>query len=205
MPDHLLHINKIGPESGARVTAVWHGACGWTRSGAALRRPGQPAHGAVSIRPTTAAVVVVAGIVFGRAVGLGWLFRSRWGLVAPRRKVRRRITGETRPAAAVEPLESTGWVAQHDRLVAHERVPHILLSPPGALVQHPHSFDRDAPTLARVHRVGRLGRHPAPQTVQPEELGHPTALRTHDNLVTVMAANAWRRSAAVGVTPSGSG
>jgi hypothetical protein len=137
--------------------------------------------------PTTAVLVMGAGIVGGLTGGVGWLFRTRWGLDAPSRELRRRISAETRTAAAVEPLESAGWVALHDRLVAHERVPHILLGPPGALVLHPYSFGRLAPTLARVHRVVRLGRRPAPRPVLPDELGDPTALRTRDNLVTVMA------------------
>jgi hypothetical protein len=137
--------------------------------------------------PTTAALVMGAGIVGGLTGGVGWLFRTRWGLDAPSRELRRRISAETRTAAAVEPLESAGWVALHDRLVAHERVPHILLGPPGALVLHPHSFGRLASTLARLRRVARLGRRPAPRPVLPDELGDPTALRTRDNLVTVTA------------------
>ena len=137
--------------------------------------------------PTTAALVMGAGIVGGLAGSVGWLFRTRLGVDAPGRELRRRISAETRTAAAVEPLESAGWVALHDRLVAHERVPHILLGPPGALVLHPHSFGRLAPTRARLHRVARLGRRAAPRTVSSDELGDPTALRTRDNLVTVLA------------------
>jgi hypothetical protein len=139
--------------------------------------------------PTTAALVMATFVVLGVATGVGWLFRTRWGLDAPSR-ARRRISAETRTAAAVEPLKSAGWVVLHDRLVAHERVPHILLGPPGALVLHPYSFGRHAPTLARVHRVARLGRRPTPRPVLPEELGGTTALRTRDNLVAVMAAEA---------------
>ncbi|MBC7560534.1 MAG: NERD domain-containing protein, partial [Dermatophilaceae bacterium] len=60
--------------------------------------------------------------------------------IAPTRELRRRACAEVRTARALEPLESAGWVAFHDRLVAHERVPHILLGPPGAVVGHPHSF-----------------------------------------------------------------
>jgi hypothetical protein len=136
--------------------------------------------------PTVAALVMATFVVLGLVAGVGWLFRTRWGLDAPSRELRRRISAETRTAAAVEPLESAGWVALHDRLVAHELLPHILLGPPGALVLHPYGFGRLAPTLARVHRVARLGRRPAPRPVLPDELGDPTALRTRDNLVTVM-------------------
>ncbi|GAB2917849.1 hypothetical protein GCM10027047_14460 [Rhodococcus aerolatus] len=74
-----------------------------------------------------------------------WRLRGAVGLDIPTRELRRRASAETRTAHAVEPLESAGWVLLHDRLVRHERVPHILVGPPGVLVLHPHSFGRLAP------------------------------------------------------------
>jgi len=97
-----------------------------------------------------------------------------------------------RTARALDPLESAGWVLLHDRLVAvaNERVPHVLVGPPGAVVLHPHSFGRFAPPRAVAHRVLRLGRRPVPSLVEPAELGDPVALRTRDNLLGVLTREA---------------
>jgi len=136
--------------------------------------------------PTGSAVVLLVVMVAVLALGALWLFRARWGLDAPTRELRRRASAETRTVRALEPLESAGWVLLHDRLVANERVPHILVGPPGAVVLHPHSFGRAAPLRALTRRIPRLGRRPAPAPVEPAELGDPVALRTRDTLLRVL-------------------
>ncbi len=128
------------------------------------------------------AVVLLLAVLLGLVVV--WAQRRALGLDAATRELRRRASAETRTARALEPLESAGWVLLHDRLVANERVPHVLVGPPGAVVLHPHSFGQAAPPLAR--RIPRLGRRPVPALVEPAELGDPVALRTRDTLLGVL-------------------
>ena len=138
--------------------------------------------------PTTATLTVLVVTLVVLGVGVAGLCRVRWGLDAPTRELRSRASAEVRTARALEPLESAGWVAFHDRLVAHERVPHILLGPPGAVVLHPHSFGGLSPWRARARRVLRLGRRPAPGVVAAAELGDAVALRTRDTLLHVLTS-----------------
>jgi len=135
--------------------------------------------------PVSSVLVVLLLVAVGVAGGVWWA-RALLGFDAPTRELRRRASAETRTARALDPLESAGWVLLHDRLVANERVPHVLVGPPGAVVLHPHSFGRLAPLRAVARRVLRLGRRPVPGLVEPAELGDPVALRTRDNLLGVL-------------------
>ncbi len=133
--------------------------------------------------PVVLAVLIPSAV---GAVSAAWSARALFELDAPTRELRRRASAEVRTARALDPLESAGWVLHHDRLVANERVPHVLVGPPGAVVLHPHSFGRLAPLRAAARRVPRLGRRPVPSIVEPAELGDPVALRTRDNLLGVL-------------------
>ncbi len=86
--------------------------------------------------PAPVVLAVLIPSVVG-AVSAAWSARALFGLDAPTRELRRRASAEVRTARALDPLESAGWVLLHDRLVSHERVPHVLVGPPGAVVLHP--------------------------------------------------------------------
>jgi len=172
--------HRIAPEAAPRFATHDRRRILGLAGGAVIITAG-PAALMAATSVTTALFLVGAG--FAIAV---WKARALLGLDAPTRELRRRASAEARTARALDPLESAGWVLLHDRLVANERVPHVLVGPPGAVVLHPHSFGRLAPLRAVARRVLRLGRRPVPSLVEPGELGDPVALRTRDNLLGVL-------------------
>lgn len=88
---------------------------------------------------TTFLLMIAIAFLVGGSASMLWLTRARYGYSAAGRELRGRAHQEQRVAAALEPLESAGWVMLHDRLVAAHRVPHLLVGPPGVVLIYPYS------------------------------------------------------------------